>query len=274
MQVSLAGVPGVEKRRLGADGWNEPSRVRQRATRRLRELMREVTCKAVGDDGRKRSDGAWHHRKWSGAGRGIGEFFKKRDDHKLNVALALSKWGKLDLHYIQPEIKVLPEGPGADRRFQIAIGGGDDANIDMPAFGRADRLHFAFLQSAQELGLQVDGHVADFVEKERAALGCFQQTLLGLHGASERALHVAEELRFDERGHQRRTVHGGEGALLADSRVMNAFSHQFLARAALTQDQDGIFVLADLFDHFVDALHLCGDADHSAKAGRGAKLLA
>jgi len=42
MQVSLAGVPGVEKRRLGADRRNKPSRVRRRATRRLRELTCEV----------------------------------------------------------------------------------------------------------------------------------------------------------------------------------------------------------------------------------------
>jgi len=47
---------------------------------------------------------------------------------KLDVALALSKRGELDLHYIQAEIKVLAERAGTDCRFQIEIGGGDDAD--------------------------------------------------------------------------------------------------------------------------------------------------
>src|SRR5271170_1088930 len=54
-----------------------------------------------------------------------GELFEKRDDHQLNIAFALPQRRKLDLHYVEAEIKVLAEGPGADGRFQIAIGGSD-----------------------------------------------------------------------------------------------------------------------------------------------------
>ncbi len=51
----------------------------------------------------------------------------------------------------------------------------------------------AILQDAQDLGLHVHGHGADFVEEEGAAAGDFEEALFGVDGGGEGAFDVAEE---------------------------------------------------------------------------------
>ena len=60
----------------------------------------------------------------------IAEFLQKKTDQQRNIALAFSQRRQFDLHHVQPEIEVLPEGAGANGGFQIAIGGRNDADID------------------------------------------------------------------------------------------------------------------------------------------------
>ena len=51
------------------------------------------------------------------------------------------------------------------------IGGGDDADVQRDGFAAADAADLAFLQEAQQMALQVDRHVADFVQEQGAAVG-------------------------------------------------------------------------------------------------------
>ncbi len=77
----------------------------------------------------------------------------------------------------------------------------------------ADRPVLAFLQHAQQLGLQERRHLADLVQHQRAAGRQFEQADAVGGGAGERALLVAEELRLDEILRQRRAVDLDERAL-------------------------------------------------------------
>ncbi|MNE86294.1 hypothetical protein D3C80_1833790 [compost metagenome] len=76
------------------------------------------------------------------------------------------------------------------------MGGGDYAHIDLVGFVAAQRAYFAFLQHAQQFGLQGQGHVADFVEKQGAAIGRIEQALMIAVGAGEGAFAVTEQLAF------------------------------------------------------------------------------
>ncbi len=135
-------------------------------------------------------------------------------------------------------------------------------------------LHFALLQGAEKLCLEVDGHVGDFVQEDRAVRAGFEQSLAGLHRAGESSLHIAEEFRFDERGYQSGTVHGHERLFAARAGKMDGAGHEFLARPALPENQHRIIVLAHLLDHFVHALHFGGDANEAAETWAAAQLFA
>jgi hypothetical protein len=85
-----------------------------------------------------------------------------------------------------------------DHFGQVAIGGGDEAHVDGDGPRSAQALDLALLQSAQQLGLQVERQLAHLVEKERALVGQLQTADLARNGAGERALLVAEELAFEQ----------------------------------------------------------------------------
>ena len=61
-----------------------------------------------------------------------------------------------------------------DEFVEIAVGGDDDAHIDLDGFVAADALDFAFFEDAEQLGLHGQRHVADFVEEEGAAVGLLE----------------------------------------------------------------------------------------------------
>ena len=69
----------------------------------------------------------------------------------------------MELNDVQAVVQVLAESAGARLGFEIAIGGGDDSNIH--AFRRrvADPGDDVLLERAQDLHLQGERHVADFV---------------------------------------------------------------------------------------------------------------
>jgi len=63
---------------------------------------------------------------------------------------------------------------------------------------------------AQQLDLQVQRHLGDFVQEQRAARGAFEEALVLAVGAGEAALLVAEDLALDQVRRDRAAVHAEE----------------------------------------------------------------
>ena len=62
----------------------------------------------------------------------------------------------------------------------------------------ADALEGVLLQDAQELHLEVQRHLADLVEEQRAAVRRLEAAHAVAHRAGERAAHVAEQLALEQ----------------------------------------------------------------------------
>ena len=56
----------------------------------------------------------------------------------------------------------------------------------------------AVLEKAEQLGLKRTTHIADFIEKDRAAFSLFHAAVLLPQSASERTFLVAEQFAFQE----------------------------------------------------------------------------
>jgi hypothetical protein len=65
----------------------------------------------------------------------------------------------------------------------------------------------------------------------------------------EGAFLVSKELAFEQGFGERGAVDGKKGLLVPRTVFVNLARHQFLARAALTQDQHGVRRRRDLQDH-------------------------
>ena len=115
-----------------------------------------------------------------------------------DVFLVFAQGGDMDGNDVEAEEKVLAEFLAFDAFFQTAVGGGDDADVHLDGAVAAHALQFAFLQDAQELGLDLRGNLADFVQEDGAAVGQFKAAFALGEGAGERAFFVAEEFALDE----------------------------------------------------------------------------
>ena len=93
-------------------------------------------------------------------------------------------------------------------------------------------------------------------------------------GAGERATHVAEELRFEQRFWNRAAVERDESLLAARARLMDRARDHFLAGAGLAVDQDRRRGRRHGFDQLKQRAHARAAADHRAEPEPLIELLA
>src|ERR1019366_9449635 len=141
-------------------------------------------------------------------------------------------------HHVQTEKQVLAKFFFRDAFFEVAVRRGDDAHIHLDGAAAADAFQFALLQNAQQLRLHSRGNLADFVQRNRAAMREFKPAIALGQRTGESAFFVAEKFAFDE-------VFGNGGAIDLDERRVGARTFavkragdEFLARAAFALNQN------------------------------------
>ena len=119
------------------------------------------------------------------------------------------------------------------------MGRADDAHVDAPRTWRADGLHLARLERTQELHLQRQGKIADFVEEQRPTVRDTECAQAGGDGSGERASLVSEQLRLGQLGRDRAAVHRDEGGARAGRKVVHCSRGKLLATATFSADEHG-----------------------------------
>src|SRR5690606_31338806 len=140
------------------------------------------------------------------------------------------------LGYVNAVVEVQAEMSGVDGLFQIDIGGRYQTDIDLDRFARADPDNFLLLQCTQQLDLQGHRQVADFVEKQGAAIGLLEPAYAPAGSAGEGAGLMAEQLAFGQVLVDGAAVDRNELALAA-TLEMNMPGNQFLARSCLAMNE-------------------------------------
>jgi len=94
------------------------------------------------------------------------------------------------------------------------------------------------MEDAEELGLELGGEFADFVEEDGSA-GChFEFAGLAVDRAGESSFFVAEEFAFEEAFAEDGAVEGEEGPFRPFAGAMDGLSDNLLAGAAFAEDED------------------------------------
>ena len=75
----------------------------------------------------------------------------------------------MQLDDLEPVVEVLPEGAARHPVGKVAVGGGQDAHVDVPALVLSDAPDLPLLQCAQELDLHPRRDLADLVEQRGAS---------------------------------------------------------------------------------------------------------
>ena len=163
------------------------------------------------------------------------EFAQKTLRQQRNVARPLAQRRQFDFHHAQPEKQIFAEFPGFDQFFQIFIRRRNQPHVGRQGLVRADALKRPLAEKPQQLHLDRRVNLADFVQKQRAALRLLEPPDAPLVRAGERAFFVAEQFAFQQRRRQRRAMHRHERLLRARTQLVHRLGDQFLARAAFAR---------------------------------------
>ncbi len=187
-------------------------------------------------------------------------------DEERDVVAAVAERGEFDDGALDAEVEVFAEGFVADGVEEIFVGGGEEADVDFDGVVGAEAGDFAVLQDAEEFGLHGEGHVADFVEEEGAAVGVFEAALAVAAGVGEGSADVAEEFVFEGGFVEAGAVEGDEAFGAAAGVLVEGAGDEFLAGAGFAEDEDVDIGGGDLGDELEDALDGGGLADDAVDA--------
>ena len=116
----------------------------------------------------------------------------------FNVFAALSERWDPQRHDPQTVVEILAKLLLHHGLPKILIGGGDHPGIGSPGFAFTDPLEGPLLENPQELDLQGQGKIADFVEKDGAS--CRQLEAAGpiANGTGKSTPNMTKELTLEE----------------------------------------------------------------------------
>src|SRR5262249_13663346 len=111
------------------------------------------------------------------------------------------------------------------------------ADIGMQRARGTQALERVLLQHPQELGLQLEGEIPDFVQKERASVGQFKAPEALREGPREGALFVAEEFALQQARRDGAAVERDEGVGAPRAEGVQGAGQELLASAGLTLEE-------------------------------------
>jgi hypothetical protein len=185
-----------------------PSARRAMRWRMLRKFA-DVAGPAVAEEASIRS---WGDGEVAGAAFALLELGEEVGDEFGQVLEVLAEGRDGDGEDVDAVVEVFAEAALGDHGLEVAVRGGDEADVGADELVAADAVEGLAFEDAEELGLEVEGEFADFVEEEGAVVGHFEFADALADGAGEGAFLVAEEFGFDEVGGHAGGVHFDEGA--------------------------------------------------------------
>jgi len=174
---------------------------------------------------------------------------------------------------IEPVEEVRAEEAPLDGLLQIPVGGHQQAEVQLDALVAGEALNGFLLNELEELGLDVGGELADFVQEEGAVVGQLDLAdLAGAGGPGEGALLIAEELRLDEVFVEHGAVDLDEGPLGPAAHGVNGLGHGAFPHAGLSGDEDIGLGVGGVLHQRPKALHGGAFEDQAGGGGPGAEL--
>src|SRR5580698_7425347 len=118
------------------------------------------------------------------------------------------------------------------------VGGGDHARVDGHRLAGTHGLESLFFEYAQHFGLCPQAHVADFIEKQRAAVCFLKLADFVLGGAGEAKHNMPKNLGLDQFLGNGRTIHFHERTFAAKAGGMKSMGDEFFASATFAVDEN------------------------------------
>ena len=158
-------------------------------------------------------------------------------EQQHHVARAIPQRRQGDFDGIEAEQQIGAKPPFVGQRRCRHVGCRDDPHIEALRPVAAHRRYLALFKRGQQLGLQRQRQIADFIEKQRPAIGGLEPPDAVGPRVGEGALHMAEQFRIEQAFGDRAQIDRQKRLCRAPRPRMDFAGDQFLAGAVFPQDQ-------------------------------------
>src|ERR1700733_13651268 len=142
-------------------------------------------------------------------------------DEQRNIFWTFAQGWDPDREHVQAIVQIAAELAVLHHFLQIAIGCRHQPHIDSLGSVVTQPFKLTFLQSAEQLGLDLDGNVSHLVQEERALISQLQPSNLLSNRACEGASFMSKKLALQQSGGNRSAVEFYESAILAPAPFMD-----------------------------------------------------
>src|SRR5258707_10910762 len=167
-------------------------------------------------------------------GRARGEAVREGRD----VLPPLAQRRNQNRQHAEPKVQILAEVPARRVLGEVAVRRGDDADVHLDRLRAADALELLLLEDTKQLRLEVQPHLAHFIEEQRAEMRSLERSLDALDGAGERTFFMSKERALDEPLGERGAIEHHERIVAAVTGVVNGSREGLLAGFVLPLEGD------------------------------------
>ncbi len=147
-----------------------------------------------------------------------------------DILLMLAKRRQVNGIDIQPVEKILAEFASLRHGVQVAIGRGQNANVDRNRARASDPVNFLLLERSQQLHLQMDIELGNFIQEDRPPVCKLELAQLRLCRPRERSFLMSEQLALYQFLDEGRTIHRDKHPLVSLAGSVNLTRHELLPR--------------------------------------------
>ena len=132
-------------------------------------------------------------------------------NQQRNILGALAQRGYADRKHVEAVIEVGAEFVLPDHLFEITVRRRDQSGIAVQRASRPETLKLVLLQHAEQLRLQFERQLADFVQEYRPLVGEFETAHAARNRTGESTPLVSEQFAFEQGARNRRAIDLHEG---------------------------------------------------------------
>src|SRR6266404_5857001 len=125
------------------------------------------------------------------------ELFDEVPHEIRNVCFPFAERGQRNGENIQPIVQILSKLTVSHQLPQISVARNNDTNIDARRTGATYRLEFTLLEHTEQLGLEFQWHVSNFIEKQRATIRQRKAADVRTNGTRESPAFMSEEFALE-----------------------------------------------------------------------------
>src|SRR5271168_5046452 len=184
----------------------------------------------------------------------LGERSNEVSHQQRDVFFAFAQRRQRNREDVQPIVEIGTELALLDHRFQILIGGGNDAHIHAHRASSSESFELLLLEDAEQFGLEFKWQVADFVEQEGTAIRVLKASRSLAHGSGERTSFMPEKLALDQARWNRRAVDRYETVISTRAGVVNRLGDDLLTGSRFSMNENGAIHGRDHAHLFQDSL--------------------